>query len=752
MTGALDDGPLCYLLLVDEFRFLLDCGWDENCNLAHMKELKKHIHQVDAVLLTYPDMQHLGALPYVVGKLGLNCPIYATIPTYKMGQMFMYDYFQSRHNTEDFELFSLDDVDSAFDRLIQLKYSQTVSLKGKGHGLTITPLPAGHMIGGTIWRITKDDEEDIVYAVDFNHKKERHLNGCSLESLDRPSLLITDAYNATYQQPRRRLRDEQLLTNILQTMRNDGNCLVVVDTAGRVLELAHLLDQLWHNEDSGLIAYSLALLNNVSYNVVEFAKSLVEWMSDKIMRSFEDKRNNPFQFRHVQLCHNLAELEKVPEPKVVLSSVADMECGFSRDLFIQWSKFKKNCIILTNRTTPGTLTQKLIDNPNFTFVNIEVRQRVRLEGAELEDRLKQDREKAEEDARRASEAALNEEESSGEEESADEMDIDGVVQYDGTKVFQHDLMIKGEGRSRGGGFFKHAKKSYPMFPAYETKIKWDDYGEIIQPENFALADKPQAEEEKKEDKAEIEATEDTANIPTKCVRTLRRVNLNATIMYIDFEGRSDGESYRKIISQIKPRQLILVHGTPECTRALADFCRTTPGIVQERVFTPQLHEVIDATTESHIYQVKLKETLVTNLVFSHAKGGIGVDLAWVDGQLSMTKASADTSALHENDGDDVKDEKMEGNEEEDMVPLLDPVPWNQVPAHTSVFVNDLKLSDFKQLLIQEGHKAEFSGGVLVINNTVAVRKNEVGRFTFEGCLSEDYYTIRELFYEQFAIC
>ena len=34
-------------------------------------------------------------------------------------------------------------------------------------------------------------------------------------------------------------------------------------------------DQLWQNADSGLAAYSLAMLNNVSYNVVEFAKSQV---------------------------------------------------------------------------------------------------------------------------------------------------------------------------------------------------------------------------------------------------------------------------------------------------------------------------------------------------------------------------------------------------------------------------------------------------------------------------------------------
>ena len=54
----------------------------------------RHIHQIDSVLLSYPDMLHLGALPYVVGKCNLDCPIYATIPVYKMGQMFMYDWYQ----------------------------------------------------------------------------------------------------------------------------------------------------------------------------------------------------------------------------------------------------------------------------------------------------------------------------------------------------------------------------------------------------------------------------------------------------------------------------------------------------------------------------------------------------------------------------------------------------------------------------------------------------------------------------------
>ena len=42
---------------------------------------------------------------------------------------------------------------------------------------------------------------------------------CDIEKISRPSLLITDAFSATYSQQRRRRRDEQLMTNILTTLR-----------------------------------------------------------------------------------------------------------------------------------------------------------------------------------------------------------------------------------------------------------------------------------------------------------------------------------------------------------------------------------------------------------------------------------------------------------------------------------------------------------------------------------------------------
>ena len=122
--GAHSETPHCYLLEVDQFTFLLDIGWDAKFSNEVINELKKHVHKIDAVLLSYPDNLHLGALPYAVGKLGLSCPIYATVPVYKMGQMFLYDMYQAMHSMEEFVLFTLDEVDRAFEMITQLKYNQ----------------------------------------------------------------------------------------------------------------------------------------------------------------------------------------------------------------------------------------------------------------------------------------------------------------------------------------------------------------------------------------------------------------------------------------------------------------------------------------------------------------------------------------------------------------------------------------------------------------------------------------------------
>lgn len=91
---------------------------------------------------------------------------------------------------------------------------------GKCQGITITPFSAGHTLGGTIWKIRSPSAGTIVYAVDMNHMRERHLDGTVLfrasaggifEPLARPDLFITDADRANVITSRRKDRDAAMI-------------------------------------------------------------------------------------------------------------------------------------------------------------------------------------------------------------------------------------------------------------------------------------------------------------------------------------------------------------------------------------------------------------------------------------------------------------------------------------------------------------------------------------------------------------
>lgn len=737
LSGGQDCSPSCYLLQIDQFRCLLDCGWDEKFSLSIVNEIGKHFRSLDAILLNYPDPAHVGALPYLVKTYGLPCPIYATRPVTLMGQMFMADLLMSRLNNQEFDLFTMDDIKKAFenDKIVHLNFNQTFHLEGQG-GLTITPLAAGHMIGGTIWKIVKDNEEDIIYAVDYNHKKERHLNGCVLDTISRPSLLITDAYNATNYQGRMKERDQKFLSTILETLRGGGNILIACDTAGRVLEIAYMLDHIWRNKESGLSAYSLALLNNVAVKMVDITMSTIEWMSDNILREFDSSRDNPFKFKYLQLKQKLSDLGPLPQPITVLASQPDLECGFARDLFAIWSQDPKNSIIFTQRPNPGTLGHQVL-NSSTRIVAMEIWQRIELQGEELEEyKLKEEEKKQQAliESQKALTLADSDSENDANESLSLSLSANAGLKSKARTPSKHDIMMADE-REKGTVFFKQARKTYPMFPCQpERKIKFDDYGEEINPDDYILFHKTQGnnqvlEVEDSKNNKQIE-TNGESNVepevkPTKCVSIVATLNIQAKLHLFDFEGRSDGESVKNLVSQIKPRRLILVRGSPESTAFMSEYCR---AYVDEKIFKPNTGDTVDATTESYIYQVKLKDSLVSSLEFFPTDDG--VELAWVDAQTQLPEE------------DDINSETL---------PTLDLIEPEKVALHDAIFINELKLSDFKQILLNNGIQAEFSGGILYCNDKVSVRRRETGRLHLEGILCEDYFKVRNLLYQQYVM-
>jgi len=310
---------------------------------------------------------------------------------------------------------------------------------------------------------------------------------------------------------------------------------------------------------------------------------------------------------------------------------------------------------------------------------------------------------------------------------------------------KHDIVMKAETGKKQSGFFKSNKSRYPMFPCVEEKIKYDDYGEIIRIEDF-LMDTGEPVDELAEVVEEYEEdVPDKEEVPTKCVSAIQNFQINCGIQFIDFEGRTDGESIMKLTAQLKPRRVILVRGNEDSLTALKDFCGDVIG-GENNIFVPKNGEVVDATTERFIYQVRLRDSLFSTLNFNKAKDG---HLAWVDGVIKMT--------------DDERVDIIATDAEEDssepkapvqpVIPVLVPLPEDQIVGHSTNFVNELKLSDFKLVLTKNGIPSEFNQGNLMCghNSNVQLRRHDSGRVMIEGCLSNEYYTIRDLLYQQYAI-
>ena len=78
----------------------------------------------------------------------------------------------------------------------------------------------------------------------------------------------------------------------METMRSDGNVLIPCESGARVLELMQILGKHWLDQKLGM--YHLVFLSHLSYNIMEYARSQLEWMSDSLAKQFYNGKPNPF--------------------------------------------------------------------------------------------------------------------------------------------------------------------------------------------------------------------------------------------------------------------------------------------------------------------------------------------------------------------------------------------------------------------------------------------------------------------------
>lgn len=784
------DAFSAYIVEVDATtKILIDCGCGSDFDFAPYDACAALLAGVDCVLLSHADMAYIGALPYVVARYALSCPIFATVPVANIGLVSHYDAYEAM--AEDGCLpagYSLDDVDTCFEKIIRLKFQQTAfvaglaneSLFSKGitaaaaaKSLSVTPFAAGHSVGAAVWRIRRNNNEDILYAVDFNHKKERHIDGVALELLTaaaKPSILIANSRSIFDVHRNKKQRDAEFIEACVTTLRTGGSTLVPVAATARIFELLLLLEQHWTAER---FSWPIFFVAPQSSRLVEHAKSMLEWMGEAVIREFGATRHNPFEMRHVTLLNSEAGLPAPGVTPCVILATGDVErWGAARRLFMRYAASSAaNCVIFVGGSGGGgsegrTLCDRLQKQRRTSFV---VRHKVLLQGEELAEHRKQAhylRAKARAEAHFAAvvERRQQQEEHAAEDDEGDDENAETIADaaaqskrdFDRLKLVYwsercFDLQLGAEVRSPLERINAPATAAtYAVFPSVERRVKFDDYGEALSPHDFAhltirgddhvTSVQGGSGDLSVEGKGSLqkanEDEDDEKAPPFKWAVEEVECLIAARLVYVDFEGRSDGRSVRTVMARIAPRKLVIVGGSSTANTFMANVCRASEDVTSDVVVAPS-RQTTCVSVHGAVATVKIDAGLLARL---SVRTYGAYELAFVCGTVETAAAEAAADAV------------LRPSTTEETTPAV-----LAATSRTPLLVGNSRLSAVRRRLVEEaaaggGFSVDLHGGQLACGSVV-LRKaagGDAGSFVLEGPLGAEFFAVRDAFYSQLA--
>jgi cleavage and polyadenylation specificity factor subunit 2 len=414
-------------------------------------------------------------------------------------------------------------------------------------------------------------------------------SGTVAEALLRPTLLITGAQNFMLQQQwTRKTREQAFFDTVIPCLRSGNPILIPVEASSRVFEVAYVLDNQWNKTKSQI---PIVFMSHVASRTMQFAKSMIEWMGEDVNAAFSKNRDNPIEFRSIKAITSHTDLMRVNPTRVVLASLGSLDYGFSRELLLEFCKNPKSSIVLPSRGQPGTLQRLIYDEwvrksgwkpergdsapPQVqldTIVPLTIRRKVPLQGEELlahlrELQMKREQEEAEEANRLREEMLVLQ-------DDEDESDDDSRPDTDDVRnplLARFDAYVKEISSSKaGGGAFFRGQQAFRMFPASENRKRFDDYGEIINPEDyvgkefhFANMEAIRSREDKVDTEEKVQESK-IPEIPTKFEEEQFILELKCSVRYVDFEGETDGRSIRNILPQILPKKMVCFPNWLEC--------------------------------------------------------------------------------------------------------------------------------------------------------------------------------------------
>ena len=199
------------------------------------------------------------------------------------------------------------------------------------------------------------------------------------------------------------------------------------------------------------------------------------------------------------------------------------------------------------------------------------------------------------------------------------------------------------------------------------------------------------------------------------MKVVRSTFINAEKSYFLCDFRADSISVKLTLAKIQPRKLILMNVSQSNALMLTEYCKLYLPI-EEIILAENTVQLIASMS---IHPIKLTEEFYNSMKFLPVDG---YEVAYINGEVKIEQEQLHFACEENN-------KKSFG-----------------------YFLGSVKLGHLRGILIEQGYKAEFREGKLVINDRVVLYKQGntggIQYYTIEGVMSKEYFDIRKIIYSQ----
>jgi metallo-beta-lactamase family protein len=317
-----------YLLEVDGFRILIDCGLFQEREFAgrNWEPFSVPPETIEALLLTHAHIDHCGLLPKLVRE-GFRGRVYCTAATADVAEIMLLDaaklqeedaaFKRKRHEREgrkgpypEVPLYNMDDANASLRLFLPVPYGEEVVI---GHGVEAKFYDAGHILGSSMIMVSvrgQGEQRTILFSGDVGRRNAPILRDpTTFAGAD--YVLVEATYGDRLHEGSSEVA-EHLAAVVNSTLNNGGNIIVPSFALERAQEVLYYLNKLLID---GRIPRVMVFVDSpMAVRVTQVFERHPDLYDQEMLKLMRTNRS-PFDFPGLKMVHTIDESKAINQIK-----------------------------------------------------------------------------------------------------------------------------------------------------------------------------------------------------------------------------------------------------------------------------------------------------------------------------------------------------------------------------------------------------------------------------------------------------